>query len=334
MGKNISCTGKKFPLDLMYMEEIVREKSFVLTERLLAAWEKVIWGKRGLLENILTGILAGGHILLEDVPGSGKTTMAKALASLFQGGKFKRIQFTPDLLPYDITGVEVWDKERESFLFQKGPVFTNILLADEINRTTPKVQSALLEVMGENQVTVGNKTYSLELPFIVMATENPIEMEGTYPLPAAQLDRFLMKLKPGYPDRETEYRIVRENPSETELPRMEAVADLEDLLYLRKEAAAVYCDERLIKAAVDAASTLRERPDVSLGVSTRGAIMLIAACRGKALIRGRDYVIDQDIKEMAPLVWSHRIIMKGEGVEAREVLTEAVNHELARIPRS
>ena len=316
------------------MEDIIREQSFVLTERLLAAWEKVIWGKRALLENVLTGILAGGHILLEDVPGSGKTTMAKTLASLFEGGSFKRIQFTPDLLPYDITGVEVWDKEREAFLFQKGPVFTHILLADEINRTTPKVQSALLEVMGETQVTVGNKTYPLDLPFVVIATENPIEMEGTYPLPAAQLDRFLMKLKPGYPDRETEYRIVKYNPSETELPRMQPVAELVDLLFLREEAAGVFCDERLIAAAVNSAAALRERPDVRLGVSTRGAIMLIAACRGKALVCGRNYVIDQDIKDLAPLVWGHRIIMKGEGVDSRDVLAEAVNRELARIPRS
>jgi MoxR-like ATPase len=305
-----------------------------LTTCLLDSWEKVIWGKRPLLENLLTGVLAGGHILVEDVPGSGKTTMAKTLASLFTGGTFKRIQFTPDLLPYDITGVEIWEKDKELFVFQKGPVFTNILLADEINRTTPKVQSALLEVMAESQVTVGTKTYPLEPPFVVLATENPIEMEGTYPLPAAQLDRFLMKLKPGYPDRETEYRIVKENPSESQLPLMEPVATLEDILFLKEAVDQVYCDERLIKAAVDSAALLRERPDVRLGVSTRGAIMLIAGCRGKALIRGRDYVIDQDLKDMAPLIWSHRIIMKGEGIDREEVLREVVNYELAKIPRS
>ncbi|MDC7222239.1 MAG: AAA family ATPase [Spirochaetales bacterium] len=316
------------------MEKAVLEKCITLTDNLLDHWERIIWGKRPLLENLLTGVLAGGHILLEDVPGSGKTTMAKTLASLIGGGRFKRIQFTPDLLPYDITGVEVWEKEREVFLFQKGPVFTNILLADEINRTTPKVQSALLEVMAESQVTVGNKTYPLDPPFVVLATENPIEMEGTYPLPAAQLDRFLMKLTPGYPDRETEYRIVRENPSQSLLPQMEPVAALEDILFLKKAAEQVHCDERLIKAAVDSAALLRERPDVRLGVSTRGAIMLIAACRGKALTRGRDYVIDQDIKEMAPLVWSHRIIMKGEGRDTEDVLEEVVNLELARLPRT
>lgn len=300
---------------------------------LLEGWEKIIWGKRTLLENILTGFLAGGHILLEDVPGSGKTTIAKTLAALIGKGTFKRIQFTPDLLPYDITGVDVWDREQESFSFQEGPIFTHILLADEINRTTPKVQSALLEVMAETQVTVGNRTYPLPPPFVVLATENPIEMEGTYPLPAAQLDRFLMKLKPGYPNLEAEYRIVTENPSETLLPQLEPVLDLDEILELKERVNQVFCDERLIQAAVNSASLLRDRPDIQLGVSTRGAIMMISACRAKALIQGRDYVIDQDLKDLAPLVWGHRIITKDQGTDPHKPINEVVSHVLTDLPR-
>ena len=308
-----------------------------LSRRLVDGLEKVIRGKREVLEHLVTGILAGGHVLIEDVPGLGKTTLAKTIARLVsrsqKGGPvvFRRIQFTPDLLPYDITGVDVFDPGERAFVFSPGPVFTNVLLADEINRTTPKVQSALLEVMAEGQVTVGTKTYRMDPFFFVIATQNPVEIEGVYPLPLAQVDRFLMRLAIGYPDPEVEAGIVRDDPAATVLPGVRPVCGKADILAAREAVLAVFCDDALVRAAVGVSTATRSHSGVELGSSPRGSIMLVRAVRALALVRGRQYVIDQDLVEMAPLVIAHRLRMKDGRVRPGELVRELVMAELSRI---
>jgi MoxR-like ATPase len=298
---------------------------------MLEAFAGVIRGKQPLLEKVLAGFLAGGHLLLEDLPGTGKTTVGRTLAGLLRGAVFRRIQFTPDLLPYDITGVEVWDEKKREFVFHPGPVFAHIVLADEINRTTPKVQSALLEAMAESQVTIGNRTRALADPFLVIATQNPVEMEGTYPLPEAQKDRFMMLLRPGYPDPESEYSIVRDDPGHTALPNLEPVCDLDDLRAMKAASASVHIDDRLIRCAVDIAAALRNHPDTILGVSTRGALMLTGVMKSLAFLRGRDYVIDQDLSDLAVETYAHRIRLRGGAVSAGELVTDITSRELRRI---
>ena len=278
---------------------------------LLGGFSAVVRGKKDLLEKVLAGFLAGGHVLLEDLPGTGKTTIGRVLAGLVEGTVFKRIQFTPDLLPYDITGVDVWDDQSREFSFRPGPIFANIVLADEINRTTPKVQSAMLEAMAESQVTVGNRTRVLPGTFFVLATQNPVETEGTYPLPEAQKDRFMLLLRPGYPDRDSEYSIVREDPGRTLLPKLIPVCTVAEIQSLRESVRNVFTDEKILRCAVDLAVALREHSDTVLGVSTRGALMLVAASRALALIRGRDYVTDQDIADLAVEAYAHRIRLRG-----------------------
>ncbi len=298
---------------------------------ILKAFSKVLRGKTSLLENILAAYLAGGHVLLEDLPGTGKTTVGRTLAKLVEGAIFKRIQFTPDLLPYDITGVDVWDERQREFVFHPGPVFAHVVLADEINRTTPKVQSALLEAMAEFQVTIGNHTRPLANPFMVIATQNPVETEGTYPLPEAQKDRFMFLLRPGYPDRESEYSIIRDDPEHTELPELKPVCSLENLLELKSAVSRVHIDERLMRCTVDLAAALRDHPDTILGVSTRGALMLNAGMRSLALIRGRDYVIDQDLADLAVITYAHRIRLRGGTVKAEELVANLAAKEIRRI---
>jgi MoxR-like ATPase len=297
----------------------------------------VIRGKELVLEQLVTAILAGGHVLIEDVPGLGKTTLAKTVARLVSRSRkgspvvFRRIQFTPDLLPYDITGVDVFDPGTRTFVFMPGPVFANVLLADEINRTTPKVQSALLEVMAEGQVTVGNTTYTMDPFFFVIATQNPVEMEGVYPLPLAQIDRFLMKLRIGYPDRDVEVGIVRDDPSARVMPEVRPVCGRQDILAARARVEAIYCDEKLMRAAVGVSAATRQHPGVILGASPRGSLMLVQAARAFALVRGREYVIDQDLVDLAPLVISHRLRLKDTRTDAAALVREIVMSELSRI---
>ena len=308
-----------------------------LVSRLLDRLERVIRGKRRVLELVVTGLISGGHILIEDVPGLGKTTLAKTLAQLISrdrgGGPvvFKRIQFTPDLLPYDITGVDIYNTQSQRFHFTPGPVFANILLADEINRTTPKVQSALLEVMAENQVTVGNKTHKLDSFFFVIATQNPIEVEGTYPLPISQIDRFLMKLRIGYPDEEIEVGIVKDNPAIKILPNMNPLCSKEDILKLREASERVFCDERLIRCAVSVSKTTRKHRGVELGASPRGSLMLIGAARAYALIKGRAFVIDQDLVDLAPRVIAHRLKLKDIRLDPESLVREVTLAELSKL---
>ena len=303
----------------------------ILTDALLTSWSGVIRGKDDLLKKVLAAVLAGGHVLLEDLPGTGKTTLGRALVKLIGGAVFKRIQFTPDLLPYDITGVDIWDESTREFVFRPGPVFANVVLADEINRTTPKVQSALLEAMAESQVTIGNTTRLLSDPFLVLATQNPVETEGTYVLPEAQKDRFMLCLRPGYPDRTTEYAIVSEDPGHARLPELTPVMDVTQLTGLKKQAASVHVDDRLVRCAVDLAAAIRDHADVLLGVSTRGALMLVAVMRSYALLHGRRYATDQDLAELAVETYAHRIRMKAGAAGAASLVADLASRELRRI---
>jgi MoxR-like ATPase len=313
------------------------ESYHTLTTRLIDGLERVIRGKRRTLEYLITGLLAGGHVLIEDVPGLGKTTLAKTAARLISRDKtikpvtFRRIQFTPDLLPYDITGVDIFDPEHRRFVFKAGPVFASIVLADEINRTTPKVQSALLEVMAENQVTVGNKTHAMDSLFFVIATQNPVETDGTYSLPLAQLDRFLMRISIGYPGEEDEIGIVRDDPSATVMPKIKPICSKSEILHARKTVEEIYCDERLLRAAVGVSASTRRHRGIELGCSPRASLMLVKAARAFALIRGRSYCIDQDFLELAPLVLTHRIRLKDVRVDAPSLIREITLHELSRI---
>ena len=308
-----------------------------LSRRLVDGLATVIRGKEPVLEQLVTAILAGGHVLIEDVPGLGKTSLAKTVARLVSGSRkthpvvFRRIQFTPDLLPYDITGVDVFDPGSRRFVFTPGPVFANVLLADEINRTTPKVQSALLEVMAEGQVTVGNATYPMDPFFFVIATQNPVEMEGVYPLPLAQIDRFLMKIRIGYPESEVEVGIVRDDPSARVMPDVRPVCGKEEILAARARAGSLYCDEKLLRAAVAVCAATRSHPGVALGASPRGSLMLVQAARAYALVQGREYVIDQDLIDLAPLVVAHRLRLKDARVDAAALVREIVMSQLSRL---
>jgi len=278
---------------------------------LLEGAGRIIKGKRKFLELLAATALAGGHALIEDNPGLGKTTVAKTLARLIEGGDgglvFKRIQFTPDLLPYDITGVDVFDPKTLEFRFIAGPVLANIVLADEINRATPKVQSALLEVMAERQVTIGQATHRPPEPFLVIATENPIESEGTFPLPAAQLDRFMMKLSMGYPDRAAELSILDENPAEDGLERLAPVIGLRDFMEAKKAARATFCHPALKEAIADIVRDTRIHKGFVLGASPRAGLHLLEAAKALAFVRGRGYVIDEDLSVLALPVLAHRV---------------------------
>jgi MoxR-like ATPase len=306
-------------------------------QKLMASLEKVVRGKHRVIEYLVTTLIAGGHLLIEDVPGLAKTTLAKTLARLISQKNnrkpvvFKRIQCTPDLLPYDITGVDIYDPQRRRFIFSRGPVFANIVLVDEINRTTPKVQSALLEVMAENQVTVGNKTYAMDALFFVIATQNPLEMEGTYTLPIAQVDRFFMKISIGYPAEEVEIGIVRDDPAHKILPGIHPVCTADDILRARAFAEKVECDPRLIRAIVRICALTRSHRGVELGASPRSSLMLLQACRVRAMLNKRAYVIDQDIVDLAPLVIGHRLRFKDIRVNIHEFIRELTLAELEKI---
>jgi MoxR-like ATPase len=289
----------------------------------------VVRGTDTSLELLVAAVIAGGHVLLEDVPGTGKTILARAVAHLISTEQrdlvFRRIQFTPDLLPYDITGVDIYDPARRRFSFAPGPVFAHVVLADEINRATPKVQSALLEVMNERQVTVGGVTYPLDDLFLVIATENPVTMEGTYPLPLAQLDRFMMRLSLGYPDAETELSILADDPGRKIMPTLTPVITREELLAARKAADAVYCREDLRRAIVSVAAATREDSRLYYGVSPRANLHLLDAMRSLAYLRGREYVTDRDLKALAVPVLAHRVRPAGGEYSATEIIAEHVH---------
>ncbi|MFA6940815.1 MAG: MoxR family ATPase [Clostridiaceae bacterium] len=296
-----------------------------LINKLAVNIDQVIIGKRFETTNILKGIVAGGHVLIEDVPGVGKTTMVKAIAKCFNLS-FSRIQFTPDLLPSDITGVSVFNQKSFEFEFKKGPIFSNIVLADEINRTSPKTQSALLQAMEEKEISEGNTNYPIEEPFMVLATLNPVEYEGTYILPEALLDRFIMKVSIGYLNNKDEKKFLISYKDKNPIKFISPVASKEDLFQLRKEAAEVFVKDEIYDYIIKICNATRENKMIRLGVSTRGTMALMRISQVNALFNGRRYVIPEDVKEAAPYALSHRLILsreaKGEKMESRTVIND------------
>ncbi len=291
-------------------------------ETVISEIKRVLRGKDEVIKYALVCLLSGGHLLLEDVPGVGKTTLALSMARVL-GLSYARIQFTSDLLPSDILGVSVYDQSKKSFLFKKGPIFNNLILADEINRATPKTQSALLEAMAEGRVSVDGVTYDLPQPFFVIATQNPVEQHGTYPLPESQLDRFSMRLSLGYPDKETEAQILRgENPLE-KVERLKPTVKLQDLLSLIESVKKCYVSPEVAHLAVEIAHATRQHPTILLGVSTRGLMHLINCAKAMALTKERDFVVPEDIFELAPLCLSHRVITR-DGERAEVIINNIV----------
>ncbi len=289
------------------------EEVHEIGNQILAEVEKAIVGKREVLKLLLTTILADGHILIEDLPGLAKTLMAKSFASAL-GVRFRRVQFTPDLLPSDILGVSVFNQKTLEFEFKRGPVFTNILLADEINRAPPKTQSALLEAMQERQVTVEGKTYILERPFIVIATQNPIEQEGTYPLPEAQLDRFLIRLRVGYPAKYEEIEILKRRIArKREEVDISRITTPEQVVEMQRAIEDVYVSDAVLEYITDIVTATREnKREIDVGASPRGSLALLKLSRAYAALEGRDYVIPDDVKAIAVPALSHRLILKRE----------------------
>jgi MoxR-like ATPase len=269
---------------------------------------RALVGKPGPVRLAVIGLLARGHLLIEDVPGVGKTTLAAALARSIGAG-FQRIQFTSDMLPSDVLGVSVWDPKLGEFVFKPGPLFTNIILADEINRTTPKTQSALLEAMNEAQVSLDHSTYPLPRPFMVLATQNPREYEGTFPLPESQLDRFLLRIRIGYPDTADEKEVLRGTTAPTPA-RLQPVLTAEEVLELQDATEQVRAEESVLDYLVALVAATRRSPLLSLGVSPRGSLALLRAARARALTDGRDYLVPDDIKELAVAALAHRVMIK------------------------
>jgi MoxR-like ATPase len=310
----------------------VRESDVTeLSQRIIDNVDRVIVGKRGVTEFVLVALLCEGHVLVEDVPGVGKTTLARAVARSI-GGQFRRIQFTPDLLPSDVTGVNVFNQQQNEFEFRPGPVFANLLLVDEVNRASPKTQAALLECMEERQVSVDGVTYPLEPPFMVMATQNPIEYEGTYPLPEAQLDRFTMRLSLGYPPLAEEARMLDEQTSEPPLASLPAVADAADVLRLVESARGIYVEESLGRYVVALLRQTRSDSRLYLGASPRAGIALLRVAKARALADGRDYVTPDDVKSVAAPVLAHRLILAPEARSAALGPVALIEDALAHTP--
>ena len=292
--------------------------------------ERVIKGKPEVIELAVVCLLARGHLLIEDVPGVGKTTLAHSLARSIDCS-FKRIQFTSDLLPSDILGVSIFNRQKQGFEFMPGPIFANVVLADEINRTTPKTQSCLLEAMNESQVSVDSQTYHLTQPFMVIATQNPSEYHGTFPLPESQLDRFLMRVRIGYPDLADEKKILDRPQAFHPAEELQAVMTIQEVLDLQEEVEKVRMEDSLIDYLLALVSATRQNDGLALGVSTRGAMALCRASKALALVRGRNFCLPDDIKDLAPIVLSHRVMpshsrSRGQGfAEAERVILEILD---------
>lgn len=305
---------------------MIWDRPQALLEGVVRHIERIVIGKRIVIEQLLIALLCGGHALLEDVPGVGKTLLAKTAAKAL-GCSFQRIQCTPDVLPSDITGVSIYRKSSESFEFRPGPIMANVVLADELNRTSPKTQSALLEAMEERHVTVDGKTYALPAPFMVIATQNPVGFEGAYPLPEAQLDRFLLKLSMGYPTAAEETALL--SRSAEEAAEVRPMLMLEELLELQKQAASVHVDEPVKQYIVALAQATRQAPELALGASPRASLALLRASQALALLRGRTYVVPDDCRELLAPVLAHRLAVRPEASFAGHTAEEV----LARIAR-
>ena len=312
--------AKDNPVDVKMIQDFV--------ESITSNTEKVIVGKRPVIELVLIALLCEGHVLIEDVPGTGKTMLARAIA-ISTGLDFKRLQCTPDLLPSDVTGVSIFDQMKREFEFRPGPVFSNILLADEINRATPRTQSALLEAMGESQVTVDGVTYPLPRPGMVLATQNPIEFEGTFPLPEAQMDRFFMRLRIGYPQYTDEFAMMQMQKLAHPIDSLSQVFSSGQIPELQQQVRRVYVVESVQRYILSIVQTTRQHPALALGASPRGSLALFRASQAYAAARGRDYVIPDDVKLLAPVCLAHRMVMNPDhglsGENTTGVLTELLN---------
>ena len=302
-----------------------------IARRIIDNVATVIVGKTPVIEQALAALVARGHLLVEDVPGVGKTMLAKSLA-MSTGCSFKRIQFTPDLLPSDVSGISIYNQQSGEFLFRPGPIISQVVLADEINRATPKTQSALLEAMEELQVTVDGVTHILEQPFIVMATQNPIEYEGTFPLPEAQLDRFLMRISIGYPEFEEEMSVIEQQEQVHPIESLKAVATPADVAAIQEAAKDVFVDPTVRQYIVRLVEATRTHRDVALGASPRASLGLFRASRGTALVQERDYVIPDDIKDLAPSVIAHRLILSSSARMRGVRSTDVVQDLLSQVP--
>ncbi len=320
------------------MEETIQiEQALTNIQKLVDNIETVIKGKRTQIQFVLTALLAKGHILMEDNPGTGKTVMAKTLAHSISGAGdtkgvlFKRIQFTPDLLPMDLIGSHIFDDIKKEFVFKKGPLFCNFLLADEINRASPKVQSALLECMAENQITMGETTYPLERLFFTIATQNPVEMEGTYPLPSAQLDRFFIKIYFGYVDEATELDIYKDYLGiQNSLNTVKQVLTMNEILFLQEEAEKVFIHEEIITGVRNIVRGTRSHPDIVLGASTRSGITFLKCLKAFALVNGRTFVTEDDLSLISRAVLDHRLIYRNKEAK-HKALEQVVSKELDRL---
>lgn len=292
--------------------------------------EKVILGKRDVIQLTVAALLAGGHVLFEDIPGVGKTMLVKSLAKAIQSD-YKRVQFTPDLLPNDILGVSIFNSENQQFEFRPGPIFTSVLLADEINRTTPRTQAALLEAMSENHVTIDNQTYSLSPHFFVLATQNPIEYEGTYPLPEAQLDRFLFRLHIGYPAFQDELALLIGQRQQS-LNQIQTILTSQEVTALKQMVDQVFVDNQVARYALQLVQASRNHNAIDLGISPRGGIAFLKGAKALALTEGRTYVTPQDLQRILPAVFGHRLLLKGGITASQESLSEIMKQMIQRVP--
>ena len=300
-------------------------------QKLIDNISKVIVGKLEVIQLVVAGLLSNGHILLEDVPGLGKTMLSRSLAKSI-AANFKRIQFTPDLLPSDVTGVSIYNQKNQEFEFKKGPIFANIVLADEINRTTPRTQSALLEAMQEFKVTVDGESRELPRPFFVIATQNPIEFHGTYPLPESQVDRFLMQLDVGYPSDKEETDILTRNLKESPLERLQSVVKIEEIIELQNVVSVVHIENKIYDYIVKIVSTTRNLPgDIKLGASPRASLALMRSARALAFLDKRDYVIPDDVKRLAYPVLRHRLMLQPRSIVRGLTTKDIVSHLLKKV---
>ena len=316
--------------DCQFSKDVLREKLSSLKSSL----KLVIKGKDDILDSLIVTLLANGHVLLEDVPGVGKTSMAKALAKALSC-EYHRIQFTPDLMPSDVNGMQIFNPKEASFNFVKGPIFTNILLADEINRASPRTQSALLEAMSENQVTMNGESYSLEYPFLVIATQNPIEHQGTFQLPEAQMDRFMMLLSIGYPEEEAELEMLLEHSKANQFDAVHACLSSDEILFLQNEVRGIDVCDSVSRYIVSLIRETREHGRVEAGASPRATLILYRCCQARAFMQGRDYVLPDDVKALAEKCLAHRLVLTKQSRYGLRAKSEVINEVLSsvKVPR-